>query len=71
MAKLKPCPFCGERNELYPAYRWPGTGIPYAIDCLGCGIDVTPREGMNAIEVWNRRTLALQPQEDIRDDQAH
>lgn len=54
-SSLLPCPFCGESEHLYPAYRWPGGGIPYAIDCLGCGIDLVPREGANAIEAWNRR----------------
>lgn len=56
---LKPCPFCGERDELYPAYRvdedYRPILPPYAIDCLGCGIDVTPRPGMDAREAWNRR----------------
>lgn len=53
--KLLPCPFCGEAEELYPAHRWPGSGLPYAIDCLGCGIDFTPREGTDVIAAWNRR----------------
>jgi Lar family restriction alleviation protein len=53
--KLLPCPFCGEANELYPAFHWPGTGMPYAVDCLGCGIDLVPRKGTDAIDAWNRR----------------
>lgn len=57
---LKPCPFCGEANELYPSYAWiPGTDKlepkPYAIDCLGCGITLEPRKGMDVIAAWNRR----------------
>lgn len=55
---LKPCPFCGEKNELYPAYRGDKGGnlhSPYAIDCLGCGFDFTPREGMDVFAAWNRR----------------
>lgn len=56
---LLPCPFCGSIEGVYPSYRWPGTGAPYAIDCVGCGIDFTPREGMDVIEAWNRRA-ALQ-----------
>jgi Lar family restriction alleviation protein len=55
MSDLKPCPFCGEREHLYPSHHWPGTGAPYGIDCLGCGIDFTPREGMDVIAAWNRR----------------
>lgn len=54
--KLLPCPHCGEADELYPAYRSLGLGSkPYAIDCLGCGADFTPREGMDVIAAWNRR----------------
>lgn len=60
---LKSCPFCGEKSELYPGYRTRRDadgmirphGPPYDIDCLGCGITVTPRDGMDAIEAWNRR----------------
>ena len=53
---LLPCPHCGEQEHLYPGYHWPGTGEPYCIDCLGCGADFTPREGMDVIAMWNRRT---------------
>lgn len=54
--QLKPCPFCGECYELYPSHHWPGSGPPFAIDCVGCGIDFTPREGMDVIAAWNRRS---------------
>ena len=54
-APLKPCPFCGEAEHLYPAYRNMGAGAPYAIDCLGCGMDFVPRDGMDVIAMWNRR----------------
>lgn len=54
--ELLPCPHCGEQEHLYPGYHWPGTGDPYCIDCLGCGADFTPREGMDVIAMWNRRT---------------
>jgi Lar family restriction alleviation protein len=53
--ELLPCPFCGEKDELYPSYRLSGASKPYGIDCLGCGIDFTPREGMDVIAAWNRR----------------
>lgn len=59
MSKLKPCPFCGETEELYPGYRNMGHGPCYEIDCLGCGIEFTPREGMDVIAAWNRRTDSL------------
>jgi Lar family restriction alleviation protein len=53
--KLKPCPFCGEAEELYPAHYGMGGGKPYAIDCLGCGFDFVPREHIDVITAWNRR----------------
>ena len=55
MSDLKPCPFCGEAEHLYPSYRNMGAGKPYAIDCLGCGADYVPRDGMDVIAMWNRR----------------
>lgn len=54
-SKLLPCPHCGEAEHLYPSYRNMGAGEPYAIDCLGCGADYTPRDGMDVIAMWNRR----------------
>lgn len=54
-ADLLPCPFCGEKEHLYPSYRKLGREGPYGIDCLGCGIDFIPRDGMDVFEAWNRR----------------
>jgi Lar family restriction alleviation protein len=60
--RLKPCPFCGEREHLYRSYRRWGAGNeldgPYGIDCLGCGIDFIPRDGMDVVAAWNRRVVA-------------
>lgn len=61
---IKPCPFCGETEEVYPAYRTRRdpdgmircVGRPYAIDCVGCGFEFVPREGMDTVAMWNRRT---------------
>lgn len=53
--KLAACPFCGTVEGLYPTYHDFGGGEPYAIDCVGCGIDFTPREGVDVIAAWNRR----------------
>jgi len=53
---MKPCPFCGTTAGLYLASRSLGDGKPYAIDCVGCGIEFTPRDGMDVISAWNRRT---------------
>lgn len=55
MSDLLPCPFCGHDDQLYPAHHFPGTGPAYAIDCLRCGMDFTPREGMDVAAAWNRR----------------
>ena len=51
-AKLKPCPFCGEMDELclLPDKRF------YSVNCEVCGT-IGPA-GQNediAIELWNRR----------------
>ena len=62
-AELLPCPHCGTVEGLYPSYRIkdrttrPVTieELPYAIDCLKCGYDFTPRPGMDVIALWNRR----------------
>ena len=59
---LKPCPFCGEQEHLYPGYRWKNSWSteleprPYCIDCVGCGFEFVPREGCDVIAMWNRRT---------------
>lgn len=52
---LLPCPHCGSDEGVYPAHHWPGGGEPYAIDCIRCGYDFTPREGMDVVALWNRR----------------
>lgn len=62
--ELLPCPHCGTIEGLYPSYRikdWTTRPYmtleekPYAIDCVGCGYDFTPRPGMDVIAMWNRR----------------
>jgi Lar family restriction alleviation protein len=55
---LKPCPFCGAKDAIYPGYRRINGELapaPYQIDCCGCGIDFEPRMGMDVIAAWNRR----------------
>lgn len=61
-AALKPCPHCGEADQIYPGYRTRESGgrirliePAYEIDCLGCGTTFTPRDGEDAIKAWNRR----------------
>ena len=60
MTNLKPCPFCGEQDHLYPTYRMGSIGpdLPINIQCLGCGIEFTPGSGQSAIMAWNRRSSA-------------
>ena len=60
--KLKPCPHCGSVKGLYPSYNWHREDDqivmddkPHAIDCICCGYDFTPREGMDVIAMWNKR----------------
>lgn len=52
---LKPCPFCGETDELSLGFHGFGEGEPYEVDCLGCGIEFIPRKGVDVIAAWNRR----------------
>jgi hypothetical protein len=59
--ELLPCPHCGEVEHLYLSYRLKDRASfkledePYAVDCVGCGYDFVPREGLDVIAAWNRR----------------
>ena len=60
MEKLKPCPFCGEKNELYikSFSGW----VADAIVCYGCHAifsqqEITREEDL--IEAWNRRAAEV------------
>ena len=61
--ELLPCPFCGDTESLYPSYNIKDRTTrpitleakPYAIDCIRCGYDFTPRVGRDVITMWNRR----------------
>lgn len=60
MSKILPCPHCGESAGLYPAHTYDRlTGVtsekPHAIDCIQCGYDFVPRDGMDVVAMWNRR----------------
>ena len=53
-AKLKPCPFCGEKA--YLATYYPGTEREYfVIECSGCGVQTLPDTRQNLVEIWNTR----------------
>lgn len=60
--KLLPCPFCGTSDLLFPAHRGANTVHPYAIDCVRCGFDFAPRDGLDVVAMWNRRSGEPQPQ---------
>ena len=54
--QLEPCPFCGEKENIY--YCRTVNGFDY-IECQNCGADVhfwqTSDKKIGAIEAWNRR----------------
>ena len=59
MEELKPCPFCGEAENIdYGTYYGTLKGFDY-VQCQNCGAEV--REWHNndktiwALDVWNRR----------------
>lgn len=66
MAGAKPCPFCGEAEDVDISERGFESGSLFVIDCGGCGANVegvdwrargtpgfgTPLEALNA---WNTR----------------
>lgn len=55
--KLKPCPFCGKRPQIYKFPKFP-KGASWAIQCEYSGMIVSTRHMQSkkeAIEAWNRR----------------
>lgn len=58
---LLPCPHCGGSEGVYPGYKWPGGGPCIDIDCIECGYDFKPREGLDVIAMWNRRAALSHP----------
>lgn len=60
MAKLKPCPFCGDRafaRKVKYYYEDGGFGMSaYTVQCTYCGVRTLEyRDEDEAIEAWNRR----------------
>lgn len=52
MIKLKPCPFCGGKAELFTEYE-----IFFKIQCVVCGCGTLNGTSKPlVIERWNRRT---------------
>ena len=55
--KLKPCPFCGEKDEVWVIQRMDG---PYWVQCPDCGgsgsREATEEE---AVIAWNRRAYEV------------
>ena len=59
MTELKPCPFCGEKEDIdYGIVTGPLKGFDY-IQCQNCGAEIREihKDGqcIAAIELWNRR----------------
>ncbi len=52
--ELKPCPFCGEKENLIIHM---GTGWQYFVICKKCNADRFAESKENAIKAWNTRTL--------------
>jgi Lar family restriction alleviation protein len=56
--KLKPCPFCGESEDLKISL----VGGYWQIDCNGCSASVSLRTTQQLIvQAWNRRVEEKQP----------
>lgn len=56
MNELKPCPFCGDRGEVFVYYSCLN-GSKWGVRCFSCGISQRVIHGSReeAIEAWNRR----------------
>lgn len=59
MNELKPCPFCGEPNDLLvrpTVYDGPEP-VTYVVECFSCGGFITPgfSSAQATIEYWNKR----------------
>lgn len=50
--KLKPCPFCGEKVDLFMGVD--GSWATWIIEC-NCGIEMRFLSREDAIEAWNTR----------------
>lgn len=58
--KLKPCPFCGEEDDIdYGLYEGTLRGFDF-VQCQNCGAEIrevhNPNEYISAATLWNRRT---------------
>ena len=57
--KLKPCPFCGNKEPDVTIYYSDGNVVGSAVVCNECGASVCHVEACSAeenIAAWNRRT---------------
>ena len=58
--KLKPCPFCGDRDSLLPVALSKYRGEIYYVRCMNIGCGIQPKTvpfltDKEAIEAWNTR----------------
>jgi len=63
MTNLLPCPFCGNQEYVELQNTHSGMMRMHCDNCGGCGYETDNRE--QAIEFWNRRTVAIPP--DVRE----
>lgn len=57
---IAPCPFCGEKEEIYIEEYEHQAGIRYRILCTACmaGIDRGyDQTGRPLVDVWNKRVI--------------
>lgn len=55
MAKLKPCPFCGNENISSAQHKMFGQDVRYTIKCMRCMGEMTRSTRKKAEQAWNRR----------------
>ena len=59
MAKMKPCPHCGDKMVIVYAYDpfdgYQGNLTRYRVFCFNCRASIEREDREKAIEAWNRR----------------
>ena len=60
MSTLKPCPFCGEKNDVHIAwYHYDDIGSKAVVECRNCFCSSGYYKNVDeAIKAWNKRTKA-------------
>ncbi len=59
MSKMKPCPFCGAKAELFIEYGYGNYNDKYSVMCTKCECDMGEFDSLEeAYEKWNTRVVA-------------